>query len=849
MRSILRDGEGCEDGSFCTVLDKCKGGVCKGGSIKTCSELTDICSKGKCDTKMSKCIKVPKPAGTTCDDGVWCSVGEACNGKGKCATGKARVCPSNPDKCQLPHCNEGGKKCQVKLADGINCNDGNKCTLTDKCYKGACKGSNPKNCDSSGDACNTGVCTTSTGACAKKPKANGTSCSDGNACTLKDACSSGACKPGAPKVCNDNNACTVGDKCDKGVCKSGAAKTCNDKNGCTSDSCNTKTGACVYKPIIGCGGNCKVNSDCKSDGNSCTDDKCISGKCSYVNNTIGCEDGNKCSLNDKCYAGKCKAGSNKVCAGKTCNSVSCNTVTGACVYKITTGAGCSDGKKCTYGDVCKSSGACVGKTKVCNDGKLCTTDSCSTSTGNCVYAPNSKSCSDGNACTLSDKCKSGKCYSGPQKNCSDGTKCSTDACHTKTGQCLHGTTNNYKTCEKGSYSYCLNQKCQCKLYDVNLDGGGSSTDTIYDLVALSDGGVIGVGETYVGGHYDGWMVRRDKYGKTIWSKKYSGGTGSDALRGVTSTKYGTYLAVGHRYDTTKKNYCGWVVEFDINGSVKKSLKVCEGAKHDYLRDVVKDKYGNFIAAGYTYSTGNTSYSAGWLVKINLASFKTGYIDWKKSRIGIKVTGKWPAIKILNYHYAYEGISYYSGDNTTYAAGWTSEVTKGGSKDGVVIAYDANGKEKWKGVYGGTYNDNFNAVAVNPYYSGKYVFAAGRSYINTTTGYNGWIVRLYRSNGGQVSTYNYGANSKYGSSAWYAIHPYSSGVLLGGQHYDGKAYKAWWMRTSSYGSKSSEAKFHTNSIFYAVANSGGLFQSAGRRIVKSWDGWWVQTDVYGKAICK
>lgn len=76
-------------------------------------------------------------------------------------------------------------------------------------------------------------------------------------------------------ACDDGQACTT-EACASGTCKA-TAKVCDDKDGCTADSCTAETGACVFAPIGGCKP-CAGNGDC-SDGNDCTTDACISGKC------------------------------------------------------------------------------------------------------------------------------------------------------------------------------------------------------------------------------------------------------------------------------------------------------------------------------------------------------------------------------------------------------------------------------------------------------------------------------------------------------------------------------------------------------------------------------------------
>ena len=38
--------------------------------------------------------------------------------------------------------------------------------------------------------------------------------------------------------------------------------TVSDNNSCTTDSCDSQTGACLNKPILGCNGYCTKDADC-----------------------------------------------------------------------------------------------------------------------------------------------------------------------------------------------------------------------------------------------------------------------------------------------------------------------------------------------------------------------------------------------------------------------------------------------------------------------------------------------------------------------------------------------------------------------------------------------------------
>jgi hypothetical protein len=91
------------------------------------------------------------------------------------------------------------------------CNDGDACTLSDRCNNGACEGPTARICDDS-NVCTDDACNPASG-CTFTPTVAGTSCDDGNTCTLSDRCNNGACEGPTARICNDNSFCTQ-DSCD-----------------------------------------------------------------------------------------------------------------------------------------------------------------------------------------------------------------------------------------------------------------------------------------------------------------------------------------------------------------------------------------------------------------------------------------------------------------------------------------------------------------------------------------------------------------------------------------------------------------------------------------------------------
>ena len=98
-------------------------------------------------------------------------------------------------------------------------------------------------------------------------------CNDSQACTI-DTCKSGVCAWALildGGACTDGDPCTVADACKAGACEA-TPKACGDGLPCTVDACNSQTGACTHDAV--------VDDEPCDDGQACTeDDKCTSGTC------------------------------------------------------------------------------------------------------------------------------------------------------------------------------------------------------------------------------------------------------------------------------------------------------------------------------------------------------------------------------------------------------------------------------------------------------------------------------------------------------------------------------------------------------------------------------------------
>jgi hypothetical protein len=190
-------GTTCDDGLFCTVEDQCDSfGTCYGTTRDCASEAGQCESSFGCDEATDTCLSTPTTSGTFCDDGLFCTVNETCDGLGACV-GTPRDCSSFALECEVASCDETIDTCAVADAPaGTSCDDGLFCSAGDECNgAGACvSGSAEPDCSVLDDECNVGSCDVGTDACEPSPLPQGTACDDENASTTNDECDGfGAC--------------------------------------------------------------------------------------------------------------------------------------------------------------------------------------------------------------------------------------------------------------------------------------------------------------------------------------------------------------------------------------------------------------------------------------------------------------------------------------------------------------------------------------------------------------------------------------------------------------------------------------------------------------------------------
>lgn len=220
--------EPCDDGLFCTVNDACSPtGVCVGGGDNDCEMQAGECEVVVCSEANDSCALGPKANGSTCTSDDLCIVNATCQA-GQCV-GASKDCffYPVPDSCKVGACNPATGNCEAVAGnEGVACSDsGDLCMVGKTCQGGFCVNGTPKNCSAFTTGCNNGLCDPGTGSCYAEPVPPGGTCAEStDACNVGVCDAAGQCIPvpandGA--ACDDGNACTIGEICGSGTCAGG----------------------------------------------------------------------------------------------------------------------------------------------------------------------------------------------------------------------------------------------------------------------------------------------------------------------------------------------------------------------------------------------------------------------------------------------------------------------------------------------------------------------------------------------------------------------------------------------------------------------------------------------------
>ncbi len=138
-----------------------------------------------------------------------------------------------------------------------------------------------------------------------------------------------------------------------------------------------------------------------------------------------------------------------------------------------------------------------------------------------------------------------------------------------------------------------------------------SADALHAVRPLTDGGYIMTGTTYNGSNYDLSLIRTDSLGNVLWSKFFDGGS-DDMGYSVEPTLDGGFIIGGGRYATGSGGENYWILKTDSFGDTLWT-KTLGGPFSEECRSVIPTLDNGYLAAGVKRQAGGNG--NGWLVKL------------------------------------------------------------------------------------------------------------------------------------------------------------------------------------------------------------------------------------------
>ncbi len=181
------------------------------------------------------------------------------------------------------------------------------------------------------------------------------------------------------------------------------------------------------------------------------------------------------------------------------------------------------------------------------------------------------------------------------------------------GYIIVGSTSSYGQGNTDMYLLKLDSMGQFKFQSTF---GGVSNEIGKSIVQLADSSFVMAGytsSTGVGG-YDIFLVKADKTGNLVWQKTI-GGADWDFANSMDTVAGGGLIIAGTTYSYGHGNADGYVIRTDANGDTLWT-KTYGGLNDDEFKSVIQTTDGNFALTGYTKSYNDVDSGDVWVLKLN-----------------------------------------------------------------------------------------------------------------------------------------------------------------------------------------------------------------------------------------
>ncbi len=162
-----------------------------------------------------------------------------------------------------------------------------------------------------------------------------------------------------------------------------------------------------------------------------------------------------CLVATSCTNGTCGGGQMKQCLSPptTCFQPVgvCAATDGGCQYTVASSAMCSDGDSCTLMDRCELDGSCRGTQRSCaQSSNICLEGTGSCVDGGCTWAPKPDAgCDDADHCTVGDRCSASGSCAGERVSCvAPACRVVAPSCNPD-GGCVFGSVDAGTSCDGG----------------------------------------------------------------------------------------------------------------------------------------------------------------------------------------------------------------------------------------------------------------------------------------------------------------------------------------------------------------------------------------------------------------
>ncbi|HTL80741.1 MAG TPA: T9SS type A sorting domain-containing protein [Bacteroidia bacterium] len=224
--------------------------------------------------------------------------------------------------------------------------------------------------------------------------------------------------------------------------------------------------------------------------------------------------------------------------------------------------------------------------------------------------------------------------------------------------------------------------------------GGPGIENGYDVKCYFNRGYVAVGSSGSLGVSDGYLVRTDTIGITMWEKFY-GGNNVDVIRSIHVLPDSGFIMAGYSNSAGNGGYDGWLIRADKNGDTLWT-KYIGTSNWDFFYSVYPTWDGGFVIAGGTYGQGMGDEDM-YFVKTN----SSGDTLWTKTYGGTRTDEARGIIQ--------------TGDSLLAACGFSDDLgdTLG---DSWMLRMDQNGDTLFTRTYGNTtaMDKAYGIACVNSY---------------------------------------------------------------------------------------------------------------------------------------